>query len=95
MFFVFLGPVVSCHSRQRPHDHERVKKFMKVKRHKAMADRKVKNQEARKKKAQVQERLLALEAFRKTQVLLHWQKHFLSVFFVKYDDVGKNQLKEA
>lgn len=60
---------MSCHSRQRPHDHERVKKFMKVKRHKAMADRKVKDQEAKKKKAQVQERLLALEAYRKTQVL--------------------------
>lgn len=43
---------------------------MKVKRHKAMAERKVKDQEAKKKKAQVQERLLALEAFRKSQVNL-------------------------
>ena len=62
---------VSCHVRTRPtRDHEKVKKFIKDKRRKASEERKAQQEDSRRKKIQVQERLLALDAFRKTQVKL-------------------------
>ena len=47
-----------------------MKKFIKDKRRKASEERKAQQEDSRRKKIQVQERLLALDAFRKTQVKL-------------------------
>merc|ERR1719414_1757797 len=60
---------VSCHVRNArpPRDHEKVKKFIKDKRRKASEERQAQEEDSRRKKTQVQERLLALDAFRKTQ----------------------------
>ena len=64
---------VSCHVRNArpPRDHEKVKKFIKDKRRKASEERQAQEEDSRRKKTQVQERLLALDAFRKTQVTVH------------------------
>ena len=59
---------VSCHVISRPRDYEKVKKFIKDKRRKASEERKAQEEDSKRKKSQVQERLLALDAYRKKQV---------------------------
>ena len=61
---------IPCHTRQKlPADRERVvKKFMHTKRKKSAAERKAKDEALKVKKVQVQDRLLALDVWRRQQV---------------------------
>lgn len=56
-----------CHARQRPEDHEKVQKYMRIKRKKTINERKAKVEAAAQEKAAVQQRLQALETWRRSQ----------------------------
>lgn len=56
-----------CHSRQRPPNHEKVKKYMQDKRKKSVVERKAREEATKTEKARVQERLEALSEWRRKQ----------------------------
>ena len=61
---------MSCHLREAraPHDHERIRNFMKLKRQKTKSELKAKKEEDQYHKTKVQQRLLALEMNRRSKV---------------------------
>lgn len=68
MVIAILVEDTPCHSRQRPEDHDKVKKYMHKKRKMSINERKAKAEAAAGQKAAVQQRLQALETWRRSQV---------------------------